>query len=131
MAKPAVLKLYGSASANSLKDESGILVDSFTFNATRTKTELMDEDEKVVQVRLTNPLATLAFSGRIIGTPSGLANQHPGELISSLQNYQSSMHGFDPTEGIILYEDPSRDYSRDNRFVGISFSGVHYVYIEA
>jgi hypothetical protein len=66
----------------------------------------------VAYVRAENPRITFEFSGVIVGeSAAGFADQHPGTAITALANFQSAIHGFSPTEGRIIYKDPTRELS--------------------
>lgn len=65
---------------------------------------LLSVDDGVGIIRVHGPL--------IVGnSATGFADQHPGTAITALANFQSSVHGFSPTEGKIIYKDPTRELS--------------------
>ena len=131
MALPQEVYEYGTSNSP-LVDEAdptpAFLVDSLTINVTRTKNEFQNAEGTTTRVKYTDPKATLEFQGKI-ALESDLCVQHPGTLVTSLANYQSTLHGMDPSEGILVYEDPSRSLSEDQDYVGLSFTVAHYPFI--
>lgn len=133
MAAPAAVVIYGTATSP-LKDEPAVspvlLVDSLTKTFAYTKTESQNANGTTTYVKYTDPKATLEFTGKIVSN-TGLANQTPATTITSLANYSTAEHGFTPSDGLIIYEDPSREYSREQDFITLSFTATHYPYLAA
>jgi len=103
---------HGARPAYDLADESGVLVNKLSIKPTREYVERKNSQRMVAYVRAENPRITFEFSGVIVGEgASGFADQHPGTAITALANFQSAIHGFSPTEGRIIYKDPTRELS--------------------
>ena len=103
---------HGTRPAYDLTDETGVLVTKLSIKPTREYVERKNSQRMVSYVRAENPRITFEFSGIIVGnSATGFADQHPGTAITALANFQSSVHGFSPTEGKIIYKDPTRALS--------------------
>ncbi len=103
---------HGARPAYDLADESGVLVNKLSIKPTREYVERKNSQRMVAYVRAENPRITFEFSGVIVGeSATGFADQHPGTAITMLANFQSAIHGFSPTEGRIIYKDPTRELS--------------------
>lgn len=112
-----------------LIDEPGVLVQSLTISATREKSEFKGGNNCVKGVRYSNPILNFAFRG-YISEVTGLADEHPGSIVTNLLNYTDNIHGFDPDDGVLIYEDPSREQTTDQP-AQVSFTVVQYPFIEA
>jgi hypothetical protein len=110
-------------------DEPDILVQSLTITPAREKKLFKGPNKATQGIQLTDPTISFAFKG-IISTAAGLADQHPGTVIAELANFADTIHGFDPGDGIILYEDPSREYGLDDPAM-VSFTATQYPFVEA
>lgn len=112
------------SSALSLNDETNLLVKNLTISAARDRQDYRNANNGIKALEYTNP--TLSFAYRCeVSTNSGLADEHPGTAVTSLANYASDIHGFANTEGVMVYEDPSRDIPFD-RLGELSFTVVQY-----
>lgn len=116
-------------------DETGVLVKSLSIKPTRESVERKGGQRLVVYVREENPMMTLDFKGSIIadsnGAAVGFANQHPGTTVTSLANFTGDIHGFNPSDGKIIYKDPVRDLSDGEEEPQISFTAKQYPGIAA
>lgn len=125
----AIIKHGSLPAASDLVDEPDILVQSLTITPAR-ETKLYKGPNKATQgIMLTDPTITFAFKG-IISAVAGLADQHPGTVIADLANFQDSIHGFDPDDGVILYQDPSRELSQEDPAM-VSFTAIQYPFVAA
>src|SRR5687768_11737106 len=80
--------------------------------ARRDYVERKNSNRMVAYVRAENPRISFEFSGIIVGeSATGFADQHPGTAVTALANFASSIHGFAPTDGKIIYKDPTRELS--------------------
>jgi hypothetical protein len=87
----------------------------------------VEGNQAVEVLRFSNPLLTFSYRG-ILATRTGLGNMHPGELVDQLANYEGQMYGFDPAEGIMVYEDPEMRFTLEDP-ADCSFSVVHYPFV--
>lgn len=120
---------YGEISDIRMVDEPNILVQSLTITPAREKQSWKGGNLAVRALRYTNPIITFAFNA-IISTVAGLANQHPGTLVTELANFEGNVYQFDPDEGIMVFEDPSRSLSLENP-AETDFSVVQYPFMNS
>lgn len=100
--------------AATLVDEANLLVQSLTVTAGREMKEYKGASNRAVQgISGTNPTIEFDFDC-YVGTASGLAIQHPGTVVTELANFAAARHGFDPTQGTMLYMDPSDEFSNED-----------------
>jgi hypothetical protein len=118
---------YGDLSDVPLKDEPDMLIQSLTITPSREKQSWKGANLAIRALRYTNPILTFAFTA-IIVDPTGLCNQHPGTQVTSLLNYVGNVYQFDPNQGILVYEDPSREMSLENP-AECQFSVVQYPFV--
>ena len=112
---------YGNIPSTSLglKNESNpttpdILVQSLTISATREEKEYRNADGNVFALQYRNPTISFAFDGYITTkSGSGLANLEPGQRVTALANFTSDTYGFSPTDGVMIYMDPSRSETNE------------------
>ena len=113
---------HGARPAYDLRDETGVLVQKLSIKPTREYVERKNSQRMVAYVRAENPRISFEFSGIIVGdSATGFADQHPGTAITALANFQGAIHGFSPTDGKIIYKDPTRELS-DTDEPQVSFS---------
>lgn len=103
---------HGAKPTYDLVDETGVLVTKLSIKPTREYVERKNSQRMVSYIRAENPRITFEFSGIIVGNAaSGFADQHPGTAVTALANFQGAVHGFTPTEGKIIFKDPTRELS--------------------
>jgi hypothetical protein len=113
-----------------LTDEPALLVQSLTVTPAREKKTYKGATTKAIEgIQFTNPTLTFAFSC-YIAEETGLTIAHPGSLVAELANFAGAMHGFDPADGIMIYEDPSRKLDLENPDA-LDFTVTQYPYCEA
>ena len=113
---------HGARPSYDLSDETGVLVHKLSIKPTREYVERKNSHRMVAYVRAENPRISFEFSGVIVGdSATGFADQHPGTAITALANFQGAIHGFSPTDGKIIYKDPTRELS-DTDEPQVSFS---------
>lgn len=111
-------------------DEPALLVQSLTITPSREKKTYKGATTKAVEgIQYTNPMLTFAFSC-YVSEETGLAVEHPGGLVDELANFGAEMHGFDPADGILVFEDPVRKMDLENPDA-LDFNVVSYPYVEA
>ena len=87
---------------------------SLTVSATREEKEYRNSDGNVFALQYRNPTISFAFDGYITTkSGSGLANLEPGKRVIALANFTSDTFGFTPTDGIMIYMDPSRSETNE------------------
>lgn len=107
-------------------DEPGVLVNSLTIAAAREKKLVKGADSCTHGIRFQDPTLTFSFDGYISSTGADdLSNLHPGTAVASLANFNEVIHGFDPTDGVMVIEDPSRQLSSEE-ICKTTFSIVQY-----
>lgn len=109
-------------------NEPDILVDSLTITPNRDKSEYKS-GRCITGLIFANPTLSFAFDGRI-KTVQGLTDQHPGTTVASLLNYTGSVYGFDKADGIMVYEDPSREASTED-LAKAKFTVTQYPFVQA
>lgn len=122
---------YGENIENSaLVDEPFLLVQSLKITPSREKQTWKRANTLAISmIRYTNPMITFAFNA-IVSEINGFANQHPGTLVVSLANFAGNVYEFDPDEGIMVFEDPSRDLALENP-METDFNVVQYPFIDS
>ena len=110
-------------------DEPNLLVQSVRFVPARTKREFRNAQGCVRALRFVDPQLTIEVNAQV-GSIAGLANQHPGTAVESLANFTEPVHGFDPTDGVMVYEDPTRECPPEGELMTIQFSVVQYPFVE-
>ena len=109
-------------------DEPDLLVQNVTFTPTREKKTHKGGNKATKAVQYTDPILTIGFKA-IISEVAGFADQHPGTLVTDLANYAAPVHGFDPAQGVMVYEDPVRTLDTDNP-AEVTFNVVQYPFVE-
>ena len=110
-----------------LLDEPDMLVQSLTINPSREKKEYKGANRAIGGVEYLNPTISFVFNA-FISERVNLCNAHPGTVVTDLLNYDSVRFGFDPAEGIMIYEDPSTTQDLNNPET-ITFSVFQYPFI--
>ena len=110
-------------------DEPNMLVQSLTVTPARTKTAYKGANRCVQGLEYTDPICTFAFDA-YVSTRAGLSDTHPGTEVSELANFEAARFGFDPADGIMVYEDPSSTCTLDAPET-VKFNVVHYPFVTA
>lgn len=110
-------------------DEPNLLVQSLTITPRREKKAYKGGSKATTGLLYTDPQISFAYKA-IISEESGLAVGHPGSEVTSLTNFASARYGFDPADGILVFEDPSVELDQENPDM-ISFTVVNYPFIAA
>jgi len=129
MAVEAIIQHGLLPSAGTLLDEAELLVQSLTVTASREKKEFKGVNRAVQGLSYTNPTLSFAFKA-YLSTAAGLAIEHPGNIVASLANYAAARRGFTSAEGLMIYEDPSDEYSNDDPDL-VNFTVMQYPFVEA
>jgi len=98
--------------------EIGILVNSLTVSATREKKVFKGTNGSTAGLRFQDPLLTFDFDGYLAALGAddpedSIAHAHPGTSVGAIANYTGAIYGFDPADGILVLEDPSRQLSNE------------------
>ena len=109
---------YGNIPSTTLLNESNpttpdILVQSLTTTATRDEKTYLDARGVTFALEYRNPTISFAFDGYISNRTGSLSNGHPGEQIMTLANFTSDTFGFVPTDGVMVYLDPTRSETNE------------------
>lgn len=112
-----------------LVDEPNLLVQNLSIAGAREKKLFKGATTKATAgILLTDPTLTFSFQA-IVSEFAGLADQHPGTAVTELANFADEIHGFDPEEGILLYEEPTRELSIEDP-AQVNFTVTHYPFVE-
>jgi len=121
---------YGSLPATGGPvDEPNMLVQSLTVTPTREKKAFKGANKATAALQYTDPMITFAFKA-YVSTAAGLAIAHPGSQVTELLNFAGIVHGFDPEQGILIYEDPSLELDNENPDT-VSFTVASYPFLTA
>lgn len=101
-----------------------MLVQSLQITPAREKKEYKGANRCVQGIEYLNPTMSFAFEA-FISESTGLCNTHPGTEVAELLNFSAARFGFDPVDGIMVYEDPSTTQNLSDPET-ISFTVVHY-----
>lgn len=104
---------HGAVVDIAMVNEPNVLVQSLTITPAREKKEYKGAGGCIEGLRFTNPTLSFDFDG-FISSLAGLSDQHPGTAVVSLANYQATIHGFDNSDGVMIYEDPSRELTLED-----------------
>lgn len=104
---------HGTIANSGLVNEPNILVQSLTVTPAREKKTYKGGSACTEALRFSDPTLSFDFDG-YIKTVAGLADQHPGTTVAALANYTGAIFGFESTQGIMIYEDPSRELTPDD-----------------
>ncbi len=110
-----------------LVDEPNMLVTSLETTPRRTKREYLGANRAVGGVEFTNPILSFAFQG-YVSSRTGFCDTHPGTEVTELANYDAARFGFDPSEGTLVYEDPSSTQNLEESET-IAFTIVQYPFV--
>jgi hypothetical protein len=109
-------------------DEANILIQSITITPAREKKAFKGPNKATQGLQYTDP--TISFSIKaIISGSGGLATQHPGTAVTELANFSAAVHGFDPEQGTMVYEDPTDDLNNEDPDM-VNFTVVSYPFVE-
>lgn len=104
---------HGSIANHALVDEPNILVESLTVAPVRDKREYKSGAGNTAALGFRDPKLSFDFTGWVKSS-AGLVGQHPGTTVSALANYNGAKYGFENTDGTMVYEDPSSDFTPDD-----------------
>ena len=124
----AILQYGNLPATGSLVDEANLLVQGLTVTPTREKKLYKGASNRATQgISYTDPMISFDFDC-FIGTFAGLAIKHPGTIVTELANYAGIRHGFDPAQGIMVYEDPSDEFNNEDPDK-VKFKVVQYPFV--
>lgn len=132
MALPAAEIIHGTAVSNTMVDEANLLVTSLETSATREKKSFKGANGADAVWKYINPLLTFSFTA-YVSAFAGFADEMPGTAITALANFAAATptlrHGFDASEGVIVYEDPTTTENIEGDLPEVSFTAVHGPFI--
>jgi len=100
--------------------ETGILINSFSRQVSREKSEIMDNDGDVVAVSYYKPTASITIEGTINGT-TGIAGAAPGVALT----IASTASGSGITSGSIIVDSATRNETSEG-FATFSVAATQY-----
>ena len=119
---------HGTITNTGLVDEPNMLVQSLSVTPNREKKVYKGGDGCTKALRFTDdPTLKFDFDG-YVAAMAGLTDQHPGTAVASLANYQGAIYGFDNADGVMIYEDPSRERNTDDP-AKCKFSVMQYPFV--
>jgi hypothetical protein len=122
--------VYGTLPADSeILDEPDLLVQSLTTTPAREKKAYKGGNRATQGLEYIDPILSFSFDA-IVSERTGLADQHPGTEVTELANFAGSRFGFDPADGIMIFEDPSCEQNTTDPEM-VKFTVVHYPFVEA
>lgn len=110
-------------------DEPSLLVQSISITPSREKKVFKGANKATAVLQYTDPTISFAFKA-FISSETGLAAAHPGSQVTELANFAGAIHGFDPEQGIMVYEDPTRDLDQENPDA-VNFTVRNYPFVTA
>lgn len=113
--------------AAALVDEAELSVKTLTRKPSREKKTYKNAKGAINGLRYINPLMTFSFVG-IPATNTDFAVQHPGTGVASLLNFTASVHGFDPAQGVLVFEDPEDTLNQEDP-LELKFDVVQYPFV--
>jgi hypothetical protein len=130
MPTPSARLVHGNLPEDiTLLDEPDMLVQSLTVTPAREKSEYKGANRCVQGIEYLNPTLSFQFEA-YVSDRTGLCDQHPGTAVADLANFAAARFGFDPTDGIMVFEDPSSVQNLQNPET-INFTVVHYPFVSA
>lgn len=128
MATPAEIITHGNIPTDiTLLDEPNMLVQSLVTTPTRTKKEYRGANRATQGIEYSDPKLQFQFEA-YVSTRTGLCDQHPGTEVTSLLNFAAARFGFDPSDGIMVYEDPSSRQNLEDPEM-INFTVTHFPFV--
>ena len=118
---------WGALPATELLDEPDFSVKTLSRKPMRTKKVYKNAKGATNGLRYIDPLLTFSFVG-VPSAEAGFAIQHPGTGVASLLNFTTDIHGFDPSEGVLIFEDPEDTLNQEDP-LELKFDVVHYSFI--
>lgn len=128
MADVASILQWGAIpAAAGLVDEAELSVKTLTRKAARDKKTYKNAKGAINGLRFINPMLTFSFVG-VPATGTQFAAQHPGTGVASILNFSSSVHGFDPAQGVLVFEDPEDTLNQEDP-LELKFDVVQYPFV--
>ena len=118
---------FGAIPADVMLDEAEFSVKTMSRKASRTKKVYKNAKGATNGLRFIDPMLVFSFTG-VPGDASGFAVQHPGTSVTSLLNFAAPARGFDPTAGVLVFEDPEDSYSQEDP-VEVKFDVAQYSFV--
>jgi hypothetical protein len=94
-------------------NEPNMIVEDLTITPQREEKRHKGVSRATEALEYTDPTLVFAFQAKI-SELAGLSDQHPGTAVESLANYSGAIHGFESTQGIMVYKDPSRQMNTED-----------------
>ena len=123
----SVLQWGALPAAAALVDEAELSVKTLTRKPSREKKTYKGAKGAINGLRFINPMMTFSFVG-VPSSTTGFAAQHPGTGVTSLLNFGASVHGFDPAQGVLVFEDPEDTLNQEDP-LELKFDVVQYPFV--
>jgi hypothetical protein len=137
MAAPAEVLSSGTATLGTISHEPSssptVKVDDLSRKSSRDVVEITNTNRAVVRVKRVAPKLVFSFNGEI-NTVSGLADDGPGSVITSLANFPAPTplyRDFDPATGVLILGDPEDKIATIEDRPMTSFDVTHYPHVAA
>jgi hypothetical protein len=136
MAAPAEVLSSGTATLGTISHEPAssptVKVDELTRKSSRDVVEIVNTNRAVVRVKRVAPKLVFGFTGEI-NTVSGLADDGPGAVVTSLANFASPVvyRDFDSATGVLILGDPEDKIGTIEDRPVTSFDVTHYPHVSA
>ena len=107
--------------------EAGILLNTFTMAFRRTYETKRNASKSTIYHRGVDPMVEITAQGRISGsTRVTFAAQHPGTTVLALANYGTTIRGFSPSAGKLIFEDVEDTLNNVDETPVMSMTIKHY-----
>ena len=128
MAAPTARIDYGTFTRSDGYNEANMIVDSVDTATAQDQTFIKDMPTGVDVIGWSeNRSLTWSVSG-VVKAVSGFVTQAPCTTVSSLANFASAFRTFDPTAGLMIFDDP-KDSWKTGELRSLSFNVLHKPYI--
>ncbi len=94
-------------------NEPNMLVQDLVITPQREEKRYKGGNKATNALQYTDPTLVFGFKA-IVSELAGLSDQHPGTVVTDLLNFTAAIHGFEPTQGILVYKDPSRQLNTED-----------------
>ena len=91
-----------------------LLVQSLTVSASRNEKRYMGGSGQTVGVEYRDPVLDLKFDGYVSVEDSVTTSIHPGNAVTTVNNFSASRHGFSPSDGTKVCIDPNTSGSNED-----------------
>jgi len=108
--------------------EPNMIVENLVITPTREEKVHKGVNRAAMALEYVDPRLVFQYQA-VISSVAGLCDQHPGTAVTDLENYPAAIHGFDPTQGTMVYKDPSRQMDTEDP-AKINFTVEQFPFVE-